>query len=161
MNYKEDLKMDVEKCIEKEPELTKDHDVYQRTLINLVYTHTWMNTNLKAHFDPHNITVQQYNILRILRGQCEKPATINLLKERMLDKMCDASRIVERLVQKELVIRKVSEFDRRAVDIIISETGLELLQLIDKDIVAHEVIGDTLNEDELNQLNALLTKLRK
>lgn len=161
MNDKKDFKIEVEIGREKESELSKDHDIYQRTLINLVYTHTWMNTNMKAFFDPHNITVQQYNILRILRGQCEQPATINLLKERMLDKMCDASRIVERLVQKELVVRKVSECDRRAVDIIISETGLNLLQLIDKDIVAHQVIGDTLTETELDQLNVLLAKLRK
>lgn len=136
-------------------------DVYKDTLINLVYTHTWMNTNLKLHFDPHNITVQQYNILRILRAEGDKPATINLLKDKMMDKMSDASRIVERLVQKELVVRKVCCFDRRAVDISITQAGLNLLLVVDKDIVAREIIGDSLTEDELRQLNTLLAKLRK
>lgn len=159
-----DLKMEVAKEVDsvaKQMQEMNDCDVYKNTLINLVYTYTWMNTNMKLHFDPHNITVQQYNILRILRGQCDKPATINLLKERMLDKMSDASRIVERLVQKGLVVRKVCEFDRRAVDISISEAGLNLLTVVDKDVVAREIIGDSLTEDELVQLNKLLTKLRK
>lgn len=145
---------------EKEIELTKPYDIYRKTLINLVYTHNWMNSTMKANFDPFNLTVQQYNILRILRGQGDAPATINLLKDQMLDKMCDASRIVERLVQKELVLRKVSEFDRRAVDISISQAGLDLLVVLDEQVVPKEILGGRLTDEELVQLNSLLERLR-
>jgi DNA-binding MarR family transcriptional regulator len=115
---------------------------------------------LKQRLGKHQITLQQFNILRILRGQYPNPATINLLKERMLDKMSDASRIVERLVQKGLVTRCINQKDRRAVDIVINEKGLELLKKLDPVITPIDVLKANLSDAEAKQLNVLLDKLR-
>lgn len=115
---------------------------------------------MRVFFKDYDLTSQQYNILRILRGQHPKPATINLLRDRMLDKMCDASRMVERLRLKDLVLRAVSSEDRRAVDIHISQKGLDLLLIIDKKLPHFESILKELNAQEIKQLNKLLDKLR-
>ncbi len=145
--------------IEKEIEVEKFDCLYEKTLVNLVFTYNWINTKLKCIFEPFHITVQQYNILRILKGQC-KPATLNLLKDRMLDKMSDASRIVERLLQKELVERKVCPLDRRAVDISISQKGLDLLMQLEEHYKVQKVFNNNLFEDELLELNEYLDRLR-
>src|ERR1700743_384199 len=112
--------------IEEEIQSSKFEDNYQKAVINIFYIEGWLNNTLRCHFEKHNLTNQQFNILRILRGQYPKPATINLLKERMIDKMSDASRIVDRLVQKEMITRCTNNKDRRAVDIRISDKGLEI-----------------------------------
>jgi len=145
--------------LEKEIVVEKFDCLYEKTLVNIVFTYNWINSNLKKIFDPFNITVQQYNILRILKGQC-KPATINLLKDRMLDKMSDTSRIVERLLQKELVERKICPQDRRAVDISISPKGLELLNQIDEAYEARKVFQGSLLTEEMENLNQYLDRLR-
>src|ERR1700750_2978346 len=106
---------------------SKFEDNYQKAVINISYTEGWLRNTFNCHFERHNLTQQQFNILRILRGQYPKPATVNLLKERMIDKMSDASRIVDRLIQKGLVSRCTNKSDRRAVDIRISEVGLDIL----------------------------------
>ncbi len=103
--------------------------------------------------------MQQYNILRILRGQHPKAATINLLKERMLDKMSDVSRLVERLRKADLVERKNCELDRRAVDVKITPKGLQLLKTIDEEIVELDSCMKSLSEKEIIQLNKLLDKM--
>src|SRR6201996_3602985 len=117
--------------IDDEIKSSKFEDNYQKMIINVAYTSGWLNNMLKPEFEKFNLTQQQFNILRILRGQYPKPATINLLKERMIDKMSDASRIVDRLIQKGLVSRCTNSRDRRAVDIRISDTGLEVLTKMD------------------------------
>jgi len=89
--------------IDEEIQSTKFEDNYQKAVINISYTSGWLSNILRPEFEKFNLTQQQFNILRILRGQYPKPATVNLLKERMIDKMSDASRIVDRLVQKGLV----------------------------------------------------------
>jgi DNA-binding MarR family transcriptional regulator len=145
--------------LEKEIQ-SKFESEYQKVVVNLVYTYHWMNTILKDRLDQYHITLQQFNILRILRGQHPKPATINLLKERMLDKMSDASRIVDRLVQKGLVTREINQKDRRAVDIIISEEGLAVLKKIDPIITPEDILKANIPEDDVVRLNYLLDKLR-
>jgi DNA-binding MarR family transcriptional regulator len=129
-------------------------------IINLIYTYGWITNLLKQKLNRHKITLQQYNILRILRGQHPNPATINLLKERMLDKMSDASRIVERLVQKELVNRCINDKDRRAVDILISPKGLEILQKLDIEMSSREILKKNLSEEDAELLSSLLDKMR-
>ncbi len=118
--------------IEDEIQSTNFEDNYHKAVINITYTYGWLNNVLRCQFEKHNLTNQQFNVLRILRGQYPKPATVNLIKERMLDKMSDASRIVDRLVQKGLVSRCTNNKDRRAVDIRISELGLEVLSKMDR-----------------------------
>ncbi len=146
--------------IEQEIHSTKFEDNYHKAVINVNYTYSWLNNILRGEFEKHNLTPQQFNVLRILRGQYPNPATVNLIKERMLDKMSDASRIVDRLVQKGLVSRCTNNKDRRAVDIRISDTGLEILSKMDSEFKPHEILKNNLTEEEAGQLSDLLDKFR-
>ena len=146
--------------LEKEIHSTKFTSQHQKASVNIVFTYNWLNGLIKAELEKFKITNQQFNILRILRGQYPTPATINILKERMLDKMSDASRIVDRLVQKELVTRTVNKKDRRAVDILITQKGLELLDSIHIEEAMNDGYKSNLSEDEAKQLSNLLDKFR-
>jgi DNA-binding MarR family transcriptional regulator len=128
--------------------------------VNLVYTFNWLDAFHQKHFKKHGITPQQFNILRILRGQYPKPATIKLLKERMLDKMSDASRIVEKLRIKGLIDREISSTDRRNCDVSINAKGLKILANIDKEEELFDNLYSNLSLKEKKQLNDLLDKLR-
>jgi len=146
--------------IDEEIQSAKFENNYHKVVINIAYTEGWLSHFFRCHFDKYNLTRQQFNILRILRGQYPKPATINLLKERMIDKMSDASRIVDRLIQKQLVSRCVNNKDKRAVDIRISELGLNTLDKMDNEINVRDILNKNLSEDEASQLSNLLDKLR-
>lgn len=146
--------------LEKEIHQTKFKNDYHKIVVNIIYSYSWVTGLVKERLSKQEVTLQQYNILRILRGQYPKPATINLLKERMLDKMSDASRIVERLVQKELVTRTINKTDRRAVDILITEKGLDVLKDLDPVVTPESVLKQNISEEEAAQLNVLLDKLR-
>lgn len=146
--------------IDEEIQSSKFEDNYHKAVVNVTYTYGWLSNAFRCQFDRYNLTQQQFNILRILRGQYPKPATINLLKERMLDKMSDASRIVDRLVQKGLVSRCTSSKDRRAVDIRISETGMDVLSKLDEEFKTKDILKNNLTEAEAGQLSDLLDKLR-
>jgi DNA-binding MarR family transcriptional regulator len=146
--------------LEKEIFSTKFISQHQKASVNIVFTYNWLNSLIKAELEKFKITNQQFNILRILRGQYPTPATINILKERMLDKMSDASRIVDRLVQKELVTRTVNKKDRRAVDILITQKGLELLERIHIEEAMNDGLKSNLSDDEAKQLGDLLDKFR-
>lgn len=132
--------------------------INNKVILKILATYSTLDYKYKLFFKKYGLTSQQFNILRILRGQYPNPATINLLKERMIDKMSDASRIVERLRIKGLVLRKICPGDRRAVDIIITPQGLELLKLIDEPIFHFENNLSPLIPEESEQLNQLLDK---
>jgi DNA-binding MarR family transcriptional regulator len=146
--------------IEEEIQSTNFEDNYHKAVVNISFTYSWLNNVLRCQFEKHNLTNQQFNVLRILRGQYPNPATVNLIKERMLDKMSDASRIVDRLVQKGLVSRCTNNKDRRAVDIRISDTGLETLSKMDIEFKTKELLKNNLTEEEAGKLSDLLDKLR-
>jgi DNA-binding MarR family transcriptional regulator len=146
--------------IEKEIYNKKFENNHQKVVVNLIYTYGWITNLLRLKLNKHCITLQQYNVLRILRGQYPNPATVNILKERMLDKMSDASRIVERLVQKDLVKRCVNNKDRRAVDILISPKGLDILQKLDNEISLKDLLSRKLSDEEAIILSGLLDKMR-
>jgi len=146
--------------IEKEIYSNKFENNHQKAIVNLIYTYSWITNLLRQELNKYKITLQQYNILRILRGQHPNPATINLLKERMLDKMSDASRIVDRLVQKELVKRCINTKDRRAVDILISQKGLDLLLKLDVEMSSKNIIDNNISSAEAGALSDLLDKMR-
>lgn len=146
--------------IDKEIQTTKFEDNYHKVIVNVNYTYGWLNNIQREKFEKHNLTSQQFNILRILRGQYPNPATINLLKERMIDKMSDASRIVDRLIQKGMVSRCTNNKDRRAVDIRISNAGLEILAAMDEEFKSKDLLGNNLTEEEAGILSDLLDKLR-
>lgn len=146
--------------LEKETRTSRFESVYQMAMVNVFFTYGWCNDQLKQVMSPYDITTQQFNILRILRGQHPNPSTINLLKSRMLDKMCDASRIVDRLVQKDYVRKAVNPNDKRAVDILITKKGLDLLKKIDVEVDLSGMVSTNLTEKEARQLNDLLDKMR-
>jgi DNA-binding MarR family transcriptional regulator len=146
--------------IEEDIKSTKFEDNYHKMVININYTSGWLNNYMRPAFENHKLTQQQFNILRILRGQYPKPATVNLLKERMIDKMSDASRIVDRLVQKGLVSRCTNSRDRRSVDIRISDEGLEILVKMDNDFKTKDLFKQNLTEEEAGKLSDLLDKMR-
>jgi len=146
--------------LQKEIKTSGFESVFQQAFVNVIFSSGWCNEQMKQILAPYDITNQQFNILRILRGQYPAPSTINLLKSRMLDKMCDASRIVDRLVQKGLVVKKINPSDKRSVDIIISKKGLELLDQMDHELDLSGMVSANLSEDEAEQLNDLLDKLR-
>ena len=146
--------------IEEEIQSTNFEDNYHKAVINISYTYGWLNNVMRCQFEKHNLTNQQFNVLRILRGQYPKAATVNLIKERMIDKMSDASRIVDRLVQKGLVSRCTNNKDRRAVDIQISKVGLDILSKMDAEFKTKEILKNNLSEEDAAKLSDLLDKLR-
>ena len=132
---------------------------YQKAIINIIYTHNYLIGKMNPVFKQYGITRQQYNVLRILRGQHPDPATINLIKERMLDKMSDASRITERLKKKKLIEKSRNLIDKRAADIIISKKGLALLKTMDPESKKFNKLI-TLSDGEVANLNKILDNLR-
>lgn len=135
-------------------------DSYQKVMINLLYTAGWLELRQAAAFREHGVTAPQYNVLRILRGQHPKPATVNMLIERMLDKTSNASRIVDKLEAKQLVTRTVCPSNRRAVDIRITDAGLALLESMQPTLEDQNTALQKLSAAEAEQLSNLLDKLR-
>lgn len=156
------------KCCCKLAEMSINEDIkqkvfkspYSKALINIIYTNNWLNQKNQQIFKSFGLTTPQFNILRILRGQHPKASTVNLLIERMLDKSSNASRIVDKLEAKGLVIRKQCPSDRRAVDVFISETGLDLLQAMDEEMEVVENKSKNLTDEESEALSLLLDKVR-
>ncbi len=133
----------------------------QKAILNILFTCYFIQDQMNTVFKRYDITRQQYNVLRILRGQHPGHASVNLIRDRMLDKMSDASRIVERLRLKDLVTRKSAEHDKRAVEVTITESGLKLLDEMQGSIDEFEALLDNLSEQETMQLNGLLDKIRE
>jgi DNA-binding MarR family transcriptional regulator len=145
--------------IEKDITQTNFRNNQNKAMVNIMFTHAWMIDHIKSFVKAENITPQQYNILRILRGAGEPLSTLQL-RERMLDKMSDTSRIVERMVAKGLVQKAISEKDKRMVDVVITPPGSELLQKLDQRNEELDGVVNHLSDNELETLNNLLDKLR-
>lgn len=145
--------------IEEDISQSKFRNEYQKGVVNLIYTYNWMNERMKHLFDKEKITSQQFNILRILRG-AGKPLSTLQIRQRMLDKMSDTSRIVDRLVIKGLVKKNTCENDKRLVDILITEKGKNLLVKLDQYENEMDAIFGALSENEVKELNNLLDKIR-
>ena len=127
--------------------------------IGLIYVGYLITHQSSSFFKPFGITTQQYNVLRILRGQHSGPANINLIRERMLDRMSDASRIVDRLVKQKLVSKRANERDKRHADVQITPEGLALLRVIDQAMEHHQTFLHSLSKEELQQLNRLIDRM--
>ena len=132
---------------------------YQKSVLNLIYTFNWMNEKLNRTFERFEVTQQQFNILRILRG-AGKPLSTLQIRQRMLDKMSDTSRIVDRLIIKGLVKKAVSEGDRRLVDVQLTDKGKKLLQQMDSLNDEFDAVFRNLTVEEAAKLNELLDKIR-
>ena len=146
--------------LEKDINQYKFRNEHQKSIINLIYTYNWMNERMKVFFDRFDITGQQFNILRILRGAGTPISTLQI-RQRMLDKMSDTSRIVDRLLAKGLVKKGICKTDKRLVDISITDRGKKLLEQADKYQDQLDGIFGNLNEAEVKALNKLLDKVRK
>lgn len=134
---------------------------WTKALINLKYTGLCVDSVTCQCLKPFNLTQPQYNVLRILRGQRPETATVNLITERMLDKSSNVSRIIDKLVAKELVDRCQCCNDRRSVDIVINKEGLKLLKKIDPQMDDAWIdFQDRITNEEAIELDRLLTKLR-
>ncbi len=145
--------------IEKDISQSKFRSEYQKATINLIYTFNWMNERIKLMLDKYDITPQQFNILRILRG-AGKPLSTLQIRQRMLDKMSDTSRIVDRLQKKGLVQKVICEGDRRLVDVTISDLGMQLLERLDAHQDDMDSVFKNLDEEQAITLNNLLDKIR-
>ena len=147
--------------IEKDIKQANFKSPYSKAVINILYTNNWLQSLQVEIFKPFDLTLQQYNVLRILRGQHPNPITVIAIIERMLDKMSNASRLVDKLLVKELVVRKLCPHDRRAVDVTITEKGLNLLKELDTLQNQWESKFHGLTENEALQLSTLLDKMRQ
>ncbi|MFZ6050984.1 MarR family winged helix-turn-helix transcriptional regulator [Halocola ammonii] len=146
--------------IEEALKTEKFESEYQRLLCNIMYTNGWVVGLQQRFFKDYDLTLQQYNILRILRGQKGKPLPLNSITERMIDRMSNTSRIVDRLEKKSLVSRKTCPKDRRQVDVLITEKGLEKLEVIDKNTREMEEGMNQISEEKARKLNDLLDEFR-
>ena len=134
-------------------------NVRHKAIVNVIYTFNWLRDRMQEHMNSHDITMQQFNILRILRGANQPLSTLQI-RERMLDKMSDTSRIVDRLVLKNLVEKKTCGRDKRLVDVMITEKGLEVLKEMDDQSSKMDDLMQNLSDEEVETLNALLDNVR-
>jgi DNA-binding MarR family transcriptional regulator len=132
---------------------------YQKSAINIIYTYHCITEKMNRFFDEAGITSQQFNILHILRG-AGKPLSTLQIRQRMLDRMSDTSRIVDRLIKKGLVKKNACKTDRRLVDVVITAKGGKLLEKTDACNAQMDGIMMNLTELEAGMLNKLLDKLR-
>jgi len=139
---------------------SKFRNEHQKAIVNLLYTYNWVTERSKELFATEDITPQQFNILRILRGSHPTPLSTLQIRERMLDKMSDTSRIVDRLIAKGLVKKGICKDDRRLVDVMITEKGKKLLERLDaRQDEIDNIIGN-LSKKEATSLSELLNKIR-
>jgi DNA-binding MarR family transcriptional regulator len=146
--------------IEEEISQVKFRNEHQKAGINLIFTGNWLQLRYSVYLKKFNLTLQQYNVLRILKGQDPNPITVNDIISRMLDKMSNASRIIDKLVLKKLTDRKICPKDRRQMDVRITSKGLELLGQIDVEFDSMEKKIIKLTIPEAKELNSLLDKIR-
>jgi DNA-binding MarR family transcriptional regulator len=146
--------------IEKEIPKNYFRNSSHKTLVNIIFTSNWILERSKKFLENEDITHQQYNILRILNNS-DTPLSTLKIREHMLDKMSDTSRIVERLLKKDLVNKQVCLTDKRLVDVTISGKGVQLLQRLDKKTNDLDSIISNLTSEDMDKINQLLDKIRE
>jgi DNA-binding MarR family transcriptional regulator len=146
--------------IEKDIQQTNFRNEYQKLGINIMYTANWLNEKIAGILSQEDITQQQYNILRIVRG-ADKPLSTLQIRARMLDKMSDTSRIVDRLVAKELVEKNTCPTDKRLVDVVLSKKGFVILEKLDQLNHHLDALMKGISEKDAITMNQLLDQLRE
>ena len=135
--------------------------LHQASVINVFQTSVWMKDDLLLELKPFDLSLEQFNVLRILRGQNGNAINLQDIQERMVSKMSNTTRLVDKLLKKKFVKRTICKANRRKVEIVITDLGLETLKTIDPIIDSTEKnITKNLTQDELIQLNTLLIKLK-
>jgi len=136
-------------------------DVSKKIILNVLYTQNILTESFNDILKPYEISGEQYNVLRILRGQKGNPANMFVIQERMLAKTSNTTRLVDKLLLKELVTREVCPENRRKIEVLITQKGLNVLKDLDPKVIEHEeFFSNNLNADEIIQLNHLLEKYR-
>lgn len=146
--------------LEEEIKQVKFESEHQKAMLNIMVTNNWIQGKQMKLLKKFDLTPPQYNVLRILRGGRAKPMMLNDITERMLDKMSNATRLVEKLKQKGFVDRKLCETNRRQVDISITEEGLSLLETIDEPLREMFKEFQNISVDEAKLVNEVLDKWR-
>ena len=135
--------------------------VPKKTVLNILYTQNIISDKFNELLKPYDLSGEQFNVLRILRGQKGKPANMCLIQERMIDKTSNTTRLVDKLLLKEFVTREVCPHNRRKMEVQITKKGLHLLSELEPKVIEHELsFSKNLNPEELDQLNLLLEKFR-
>lgn len=147
--------------VEEAIKQTKPLNIHQKGLLNILLTHNFVSTKLQSFLDTFDITIPQYNVLRILRGQFPNHCSNSLIRDRMLYKNTDVTRLMDRLVNKDLVERVHSIEDRRCIELVISEQGLKILSEIDEKFDSVINILEKLTAEDVITLNSLLDKIRE
>ncbi|HQJ74454.1 MAG TPA: MarR family transcriptional regulator [Bacteroidota bacterium] len=147
--------------LEEAIEQKKFKSQQEKLIINIIYTYNWLKEYQTNFFKKYDLTMQQYNILRILRGAYPEPLSQKIIKKRMLDKMSDVSRLVDRLLKKKLVTIHLNMEDKRCNNVLITELGLNLLKEIHSELFKFDLLFNDLTPEEIDTLNTLLDKIHK
>lgn len=147
--------------LEKEIQQTTFRSERHKAVLNILFTASWLQCRQQRLFKQYGLTPQQYNVLRILRGQKGTPITVNGIQERMLDRSSNASRLIDKLKEKQLVTRLECPTDRRQMDIQITPDGLDLLKRMDGQMDAAEASFGIMTEADAAQLNRILDRMRE
>lgn len=132
---------------------------FEKAAVNIFFTDGWLSDRMKLWLSPFGITMKQYNVLRILKGAKSSVSTC-ILRERMIDRMSDVSRLVDRMVAKGWITKCTSPVDKRLVEINIEQSGLDLLEKMENAGDIMQSIMSNLSEKEAEQLSLLLDKMR-
>jgi DNA-binding MarR family transcriptional regulator len=149
--------MEIEKVVKSNINL----DDSKKIILNIIYTQNVVADKFNEIIKPYDLSSEQYNVLRILRGQKGSPANMSIIQERMLAKNSNTTRLIDKLLLKELVTREVCPENRRKIEVLITNKGLELLKILDPKVAENEnQFAENLSSEEKLQLNALLEKYR-
>ncbi len=148
--------MNIEKAIKQSSPFASE---FEKLSVNLMFTHAWLKKKLSLFFRTYGLTTKQYNILRILKG-ADKPVSTSFIRDRMLERMSDTTRIIDRMQKKLLVDKKICSMDMRLIDITIADKGYKLLESINLHSQFLDKIFTDLDENEARKLNQLLDKSR-
>ncbi|MEA5459776.1 MarR family transcriptional regulator [Arcicella sp. LKC2W] len=146
--------------IEKDIKQKNFKNPYNKLTVNLMYTNGWLTNQYAQILKPYQLSTPQYNVLKILQQIYPEPANINFIIERMVDKMSNVSRLVDKLIAKQLVVKVKSTEDLRSVNVALTANGTILLKELNQKIIESEANFIRLNDAEINLLNILLEKTR-
>jgi DNA-binding MarR family transcriptional regulator len=151
------VSMKIEEVIKSTVALDYDHKI----ILNIMYTQNLITENFNELLKPYEISGEQYNVLRILRGQKGNPANMSMIQERMIARTSNTTRLVDKLLLKQYVTRKVCPENRRKIEVLITQKGLDVLTQLDPKLLQHNsLLAKNLSLDEQQQLNTLLEKYR-
>ncbi len=147
--------------IEQEIQQTNFKNPFHKAVLNVKFTANWLSGISLPIFKKYGISEEQFNVLRILRGQYPTPSSLQLITERMLNRMSNVTRLVEKLRVNGYVTREICPENRRRVNILITEEGINLLEQVSPEIDAALTGENQLTGSEIDALNQILDKIRR